>query len=95
MRGRILAEPELRTTPAGTAVLRIVVAADSDGDLKLAVIMSGDEARRLQPSLRTGSEVRVIGCLKAVRRRLKSGLIDIAYEVMADSIEIEGKEQGN
>ena len=39
---------------------------------------------------RAAAEVRVKGSLKAVRRRLQSGLIETAYEVMADSIEIEG-----
>jgi single-stranded DNA-binding protein len=84
----MLGEPELRTTPAGTSVLRISVdAADGPGDLTLAVVMTGEAASRLRPDLKAGAEVRVKGSLKAVRRRLKSGIIEIAYEVMADSIE--------
>jgi primosomal replication protein N len=89
--GRMLGEPELRTTPAGTSVLRIMVdAGTSSSDLALAAVMTGDEAQRLRPTLKVGAEVRVKGSLKMVRRRLKSGLIEIGYEVMADSIEIEG-----
>ena len=84
--GRIHGEPELRITPAGTSVLRIVV--DAAKDLILSAVMTGEEAARIRPSLRVGSEVMVKGSLKAVRRRMKSGLIDIAYEVIADSIEI-------
>lgn len=84
--GRVLTEPELRTTPAGTSVLRIIV--DGAGDLALAAVMTGEEAARVRPSLKAGSEVMVKGSLKAIRRRLKSGLTDIAYEVMAESIEL-------
>jgi single-stranded DNA-binding protein len=86
-----LGEPELRTTPAGTSVLRITVdSADGSGDLALAVVMTGENAQGLRPGLKAAAEVRVKGSLKAVRRRLQSGLIETAYEVMADSIEIEG-----
>jgi len=84
--GRIHGEPELRTTPAGTSVLRIIV--DAANDLMLSAVMTGEEAARIRPSLRVGSEVMVKGSLKAVRRRMKAGLIDIAYEVIANSIEI-------
>jgi len=95
--GRILGEPELRTTPAGTSVLRITVdAADRPGDLALPVVMAGEAAERLRPELKPGIAVRVKGSLKAVRRRLKSGLIETAYEVMTDSIELEqAGRQGN
>ncbi len=86
----MLAEPELRTTPAGTSVLRITVdAGDGPGDLALAVVMTGEAAQRLRPDLKAGTGVVVKGSLKAVRRRLKSGLIEVEYEVMADSIETE------
>jgi single-stranded DNA-binding protein len=66
--------------------LRIIV--DGVGDLGLAAVMTGEEAARIRPGLKAGSEVMVKGSLKAIRRRLKSGLTEIAYEVMADSIEI-------
>jgi hypothetical protein len=89
-----LGEPELRTTPAGTSVLRLTVdAGGQSSDLALAAVITGYEAQRLRPSLQAGAEVRVKGSLKAVRRRLKSGLIETVYEVMADSIELEEGEQ--
>ena len=88
--GRIVGEPELRTTPAGTSVLRITVACDSEGDLTLAVVASGELARQIGPQLKSGCEVKVGGTLKAVRRRLKSGLSDLIHEVMAGSIDIGG-----
>jgi hypothetical protein len=66
-----------------------VDAADGPGDLALAVVMTGETAARLRPGLKAGAEVRVKGILKAVRRRLKSGLIEVEHEVMADLIEME------
>lgn len=85
----MLGEPELRTTPAGTSVLRIQVeAADEPGAFALAAVMTGEEARLRAGILRSGMEVMVKGTLRATRRRLKSGLTEIAYEVVADSIEV-------
>jgi len=88
--GRIPGEPELRTTPAGTSVLRMLVGADSEGDLALAVVASGELAQQIGPQLKAGFEVKVSGMLKAVRRRLKSGLTEVVHEVVADSIVIGG-----
>jgi len=84
--GRILAEPELRTTPAGTSVLRIMVEAGEDS--ALAAVMIGGQASSIRGVLRAGSEVRVTGSLRAVRRKMKSGLTEAAYEVMAETIEV-------
>ena len=67
--------------------------ADGSGGLALAAVMTGDNASRLRAGLKAGMEVRVKGSLKAVRRRLKSGLVETAYEVMAESMEIEGPAQ--
>jgi hypothetical protein len=85
--GRVLGEPELRTTPAGTSVLRFAI--DGPGESGLSVVMTGETAQRLLPSLKTRAEIRVTGSLKMVRRRLKSGLIEAGYEVVADSIKVE------
>jgi single-stranded DNA-binding protein len=94
--GCILGEPELRTTPAGTAVLRIAVqAAEGSGDLVLAVVMIGEAAQPLHARLKAGAEIRVKGSLKAVRRSLKSGLLETIYEVIADRIDIERTGPGN
>ena len=88
--GRLLNEPELRTTPAGTPVLRMnVECAEGQGRFELSVVMTGDRATQLWPALKKVSAVRVTGALRALRRRLKSGLSETFYEVMADSIEIE------
>jgi primosomal replication protein N len=91
--GPIAGEPELRTTPAGTSVLRFTVdgtGADigKAGELRLGIVMTGERAQRIGSGLKSGTEVLVKGSLKAVRRRLKSGLFELEYEVIADSIEI-------
>jgi hypothetical protein len=73
-----------------------VAAADAPGDLALAVVMSGEPAQRVKPGLKNGAEVRVKGSLKAVRRPLRSGLRETAYEVIAELIELdESGRQGN
>jgi single-stranded DNA-binding protein len=94
--GRVLGEPELRTTPRGTAVLRITVdAAQQPGGLAMAVVITGEAARRLCTGLRVGTNVRVKGSLTAVRRRLNSGLLETAYEVVAASIVEEDSQRKN
>ncbi len=85
-----MGDPELRITPAGTAVLRLTVdCAERKGELALAVVIAGEEALRLKPLLRRGVGVRVEGTLKPVRRRLPSGIEETALEVMARAIELD------
>ncbi len=87
LRGQLLGDPELRITPAGTAILRVTVdCAERKGDLALAVVITGEDAVRLKSQLKRGNEVRVEGTLKPVRRRLPSGMVEVALEVMAKSI---------
>ena len=87
--GKVLVAPELRTTPAGTSVLRIIVqAGDGSPDFALAVTMTGEAARQVGARLKAGIEVTVKGSLKAVRRKTKSAIIETAYEVVADSIDL-------
>lgn len=87
LRGQLLGDPELRITPAGTAILRITVdCAERRGELALPVVITGEEAVQLKSRLKSGSEVRVEGTLKPVRRRLPSGVFETALEVMAGSI---------
>jgi len=82
--GRLTQAPELRTTPAGTAVLRIAVECGSpEGELTMSVMMAGEPARAVAASLAPGSEVRVIGSLRAIGGR-SPALRTI--EVIADEI---------
>jgi primosomal replication protein N len=82
--GRLTEAPELRTTPAGTAVLRIAVECGSrEGELTMSVVMAGEPARTVAASLALGSEVRVIGSLRAIgggSRALRT------IEIVADEI---------
>ena len=87
--GKVLAEPELRTTPAGTSVLRIIVEA---GDFALAVSMTGEAARKSANLIRVGAEVMVSGSLKAARKPTKSGIVDTTYEVSADSVDLKASD---
>jgi primosomal replication protein N len=81
--------PELRTTPAGTPLLRLMIECGAPGnELALNVVMAGERARTLAASLRPGGEVKAVGSLRAVRGRRRSGLVQAALEVVAGQIEI-------
>jgi primosomal replication protein N len=81
--------PELRTTPAGTPLLRLMIECGAPGnELALNVVMAGERARTLAASLRPGGEVKAVGSLRAVRGRSRSGLVQAALEVVAGQIEI-------
>ncbi len=87
LRGQLLGDPELRITPAGTAILRFTVdCAERKGDLSLSVVITGEDAVRLKAQLKRGNEVRVEGTLKPVRHKLSSGIVETALEVIARSI---------
>jgi primosomal replication protein N len=83
--GRLLAEPELRITPAGTPVLRILVeCGDAAERLALGVVMAGERSRAACAGLRRGGVVEVSGRLRtAVSRDAQSA----GVEVVADRIE--------
>jgi primosomal replication protein N len=86
--GRIANSPALRVTPAGTPVLRITVDCGArQGELLLAVVMTGECARELAPRLSAGAEVSVRGSLFAVHRRTKAGLASAGIELVAEEIE--------
>ena len=88
--GRLVGEPELRITPAGTAILRFAMEfAGQAPQPALEVTMTGEFASNAHAGLKAGVNVRVHGSLKTVRRRLKSGLYETGYEVMAESIKLE------
>ncbi|HEY1852515.1 MAG TPA: single-stranded DNA-binding protein [Candidatus Binataceae bacterium] len=88
--GRIASAPTLRVTPAGTAVLSMVVeAGEKAGELPMPVLMTGESARAIATRLKAGVEVRVAGALRATRSRVRpaaqtSGLAGV--EVIADEI---------
>ncbi len=82
--GRLVAEPELRVTPAGTPILQITVeCGEASEPLALAVVMAGEEGRVAQAGLRRGSEVEVTGKLRTIAAR---GPGRSGFEVVATKI---------
>ena len=80
--GVLIAVPELRVTPAGTPILRLMVdCSDAPGELVLSVMMTGESVRAIATRLGIGSRVRVSGALRALRGRRAQ-----AFEVVADQI---------
>jgi primosomal replication protein N len=83
--GRLLAEPELRITPAGTPVLRILVeCGDAAERLALSVLMAGERGRTACAGLKRGGAVEVKGRLRIAASR---GPASAGVEVVADRIE--------
>jgi primosomal replication protein N len=83
--GRLLAEPELRITPTGTPVLRILVeCGDAPEMLALGVVMAGERGRAVCAGLRRGGVVEVSGRLRMAASR---GAPNAGVEVVADRIE--------
>jgi len=85
LEGTVVEPPEIRTTPAGTPVLRFSVDCDAPGeDLRLAIVTVGDLALAAKPILERGRQVRVIGRMRALKGKMKAGA---TIEVVAESIE--------
>lgn len=84
--------PQLRITPAGTALLRLVVdCGEPGGALALGIVMTGEAARVIAPQLRSGQQVRATGTLRAVKGRGGGGIVETGIEVVADEITLAGE----
>ena len=82
--GRLAAEPELRVSPAGTAVLRILVdCGEPPGQLRIGAVMTGPESMEVARRLRRERPVRVKGRL----RKIGAGEKVFEIEVIATSVE--------
>ena len=85
LEGRLLDQPEVRITPAGTPVLRFTVECGAPGEeLRLGIVMTGESALAAKPLLEPGRQVKVIGRMRALKGSLKT---DGGFEVVAESIE--------
>ena len=85
LEGRLIDQPEVRITPAGTAVLRFTVECGTPGEeLRLGIVMTGESALAAKQLLEPGRQVKVIGRLRALKGSLKK---DSGFEVVAESIE--------
>jgi len=85
LEGRLLDQPEVRVTPAGTPVLRFTVECGAPGEeLKLGIVMTGESGLAAKPLLELGRQVKVIGRMRMLKGSLKTVG---AFEVVAESIE--------
>ena len=87
LEGRLLGQPEIRITPAGTPVLRFTVECGAPGEtLRLGIVMTGKSvmATKAKALLEPGRQVKVIGRMRALKGNLKK---DDGFEVVAESIE--------
>ena len=87
--GRLVNQPEVRVTPAGTPVIRFIVDCSAPGgeELKLGIVMTGDPALKAKEILKPGRQVKVSGRLRALKAGIKSVGADAGFEVIAQSVE--------
>ena len=86
--GELSDQPELRSTPAGKALLRLKVDCGEPGeDLRLDVVMAGEAGREIGSNLKAGQQVWIAGALRAIWRNSRSGLRERQLEVVANQIE--------
>ncbi len=84
--GKVVFAPEVRTTPAGTPVIRIEVECGAGRELlRLGVVMAGEDASEVGTRIRAGAAVKVTGTLRAIRRREWSSAT-VGVEVLANEI---------
>ncbi|HEY9159209.1 single-stranded DNA-binding protein [Candidatus Binatus sp.] len=85
LEGRLLNQPAVRITPAGTPVLRFTVDCGAPGEeLRLGIVMTGESALAAKQLLAPGRQVKVIGRMRTLKGSLKT---DTGFEVVAASIE--------
>ena len=85
LEGRLLDQPEVRITPAGTPILKFTIECGAPGEtLRLGIVMTGDPAIAAKPLLERGRQVKVIGRMRMLKGSLKTAG---AFEVVAESIE--------
>jgi len=77
----------LRVTPAGTAVLSLIVDCGAQvGELMMPVVMTGDSVRVIASRLKDGIEVKVQGSLRRLPSRSRAGATSLGVEVVANDI---------
>ena len=94
LEGRLLGQPEIRVSPAGTPVLRFTVDCGAPGEeLRLGIVMTGEPATGAKRLLERGREIKVVGRMRALKAGLKMAKTETAFEVVATSVELEQKAQ--
>jgi primosomal replication protein N len=90
LQGRVIAQPELRVTPAGNPLLRLRVdCGERPGELVMPVIVAGGEARVLAERLKVGSMVRLTGGLHVQSGRPSRSAGGPVLEITAHEICVE------
>jgi primosomal replication protein N len=81
--------PALRVTPAGTAVLSLIVDCGAQvGELMMPVVMTGESARAIASRLKDGIEVEVHGSMRRLQSRSGIGAASLGVEVVANDLKI-------
>jgi single-stranded DNA-binding protein len=95
--GRLIKPPALRVTPAGVAVAHLIVdCGERPGELAMAVVLTGEEARILAATLKDGQLVNVRGVLRVLSgTNREGGLRTSRLEVFAREVTAAGGEAGN
>lgn len=90
--GRLLKPPVLRVTPAGAAIAHLSVdCGERPGELAMAVVLTGEEARTLAASLKDGQPVNVRGVLRVLGGTNREGGVRTArLEVLAHEVTAAG-----
>jgi primosomal replication protein N len=82
-------QPALRVTPAGVAVLSLVVDCGTRaGALLIPVVTTGEPARAIALRLKSGVEVQIQGSLRPLQSRSRTGTTSLGVEVVANDITI-------
>lgn len=90
LNGRLVRNPDLRVTPAGTHALRLEVdCGEPQGQLVLGLVMTGAAVPELARRLRKGEQIRAAGALRALPAEARQAG-RLAIEVVASMIEREG-----
>jgi primosomal replication protein N len=85
----VLNQPELRTAPGGMALLRFAVECGGEGEeLRIEVVMIGEQAREAARGLRAGQQIKVAGRLRPVAPAIGTRTRQI--EVLANEIKPAG-----
>jgi primosomal replication protein N len=95
--GRLIKPPALRVTPAGVAVAHLIVdCGERPGELAMAVVFTGEEARTLAATFKDGQAVNVRGVLHARGgTNREGGLRTPRFEVLAHEVTAAGGKPRN
>jgi single-stranded DNA-binding protein len=87
--GRIVTQPELRTTPSGNLLLRFNVdCGEREGELVMLIVMAGGEARDQGGRLARGQRIRLTGTLRPRGGRPATSTANSVLQIVAHEITV-------